>query len=63
MGERFVSDRQLADRYGVSRPSIWRWVMEKSFPAPVKLLPGCTRWPLTSIEQWEKKLLLESAHT
>lgn len=50
----FVSDRQLAERYSVSRPTVWRWLKtDPKFPRPIKLSPGCTRWRATDIEEWE----------
>lgn len=51
----YVSDKHLAARYGVTRPTIWRWVREnKGFPRPVSLSPGCTRWRVAEIEAWER---------
>ena len=51
----FVSDKQLATRYGVSRPTIWRWLKtDSTFPRPVSLSPGCTRWKAAEIEAWEE---------
>ena len=53
-GVTFISDRQLSYRYDVSRPTIWAWVKsDPTFPRPVKLSPGCTRWSLSEIEAWE----------
>jgi len=49
----FLSDEQLAKRYGVSRSTIWRWLRKGDFPSPVKLGPGCTRWPLDDVQAWE----------
>jgi len=50
----YLSDIQLADRYGVSRVTIWRWrKSDPSFPMPVNLSPGCVRWRLSQIEEWE----------
>lgn len=49
----YASDRQLAERYEVSRATIWRWTKEKKFPQPVKLSPGCTRWKLSDLQAWE----------
>ena len=48
-----AADLQLADRYGVSRATVWRWVQRGKFPKPVKLSPGCTRWRLADVEAWE----------
>ena len=41
----YLSDKQLAEKYGVHRTTIWRWVKQGDFPPPVKLSPGCSRWP------------------
>ena len=51
----YLSDQQIAQRYAVSRGSIWRWVREGAFPKPVKLGPGCTRWQLSAVQDWEVK--------
>jgi prophage regulatory protein len=53
--EIFLSDAQLAERYAVSRASIWRWHRDQpDFPRTVSLSTGCTRWRLSEIEIWEK---------
>jgi prophage regulatory protein len=57
----FLSDKQTADRYGVQRTTIWRWVKEEGFPGPVNLSRGCTRWPLGAIEKWEQRKIGEKA--
>jgi prophage regulatory protein len=50
----FITDVSTGKRYGVSRQTIWRWVAtEPSFPAPVKLSPGCVRWRLSDLIKWE----------
>lgn len=51
----YLSDHQTAARYGVNRGTIWRWVRQGLFPTPVKIGPGCTRWPLSEIQKWEQK--------
>jgi prophage regulatory protein len=54
MPEIYLSDLQLATRYGVHRTTMWRWVTSGSgFPPPVNLSAGCTRWKLSDIEAWE----------
>ena len=50
---KFLSDKQLAERYGVHRVTPWRWIETRNFPRPVKLTPGCTRWNLAAVERWE----------
>ena len=51
--EKYLSDKELAARYEVSRITPWRWTKKGSFPSPVKLGPNCTRWKLSEIEAWE----------
>ena len=51
----YISDIAVAERYQVSRATIWRWTQLKGFPDPVKLSAGCTRWSLSDIETWEKQ--------
>lgn len=50
----YLSDRDLAHRFSVSRSTIWRWAASRpGFPDPVRLSPGCSRWRLSEIELWE----------
>ena len=49
----FLSDKQISSRYNVGRATVWRWVQKGTFPKPVKLSAGCSRWPLSDIEAWE----------
>ncbi len=55
MGILYLSDRQTAQRYSVTRGTIWRWIKEHGFPKPVRLSPGCTRWSVGDLEAWEGK--------
>ncbi len=49
----YISDQQLAERYGVCRSTIWRWAhIDKGIlPPPIQLSPGCTRWNVVEIEK------------
>lgn len=54
MTDTFLSDAQVAARYHVNRATPWRWVKsDPTFPRPVPLSPGCTRWRLSALEAWE----------
>lgn len=56
MAENYLSDIQLAARYSVHRTTPWRWAKtDPTFPKPVTLTPGCTRWKLSDIEAWEAR--------
>ncbi len=61
-GNRFLSDKQVAERYSISRPSVWRWVKSvDGFPAPIQLGVGTTRWALEDLEAYERSLSKQSA--
>ncbi len=50
----YLSDSQIANRYGVSRQTTWRWAAtDPTFPKPIKLSAGCTRFKLSELEEWE----------
>ena len=51
----FYTDLQVARRYQIHRTTIWRWISLGHFPRPVKLSPGCTRWPQDALEKWEAR--------
>lgn len=54
MPETYLSNAQLAARYGLHRTTLWRWAKtDPTFPKPVALSAGCTRWKLSAIEKWE----------
>ncbi len=55
MAQTYLSDLQLAARYGVHRSTPWRWAkVDPTFPKPVTLSRGCTRWSLSELELWEE---------
>lgn len=55
MAECYLSDRQAAARYGVSRVTWWRWVRAGNAPRPVKLGPNTTRWHADDLASWERQ--------
>ena len=57
---KFLSDRDLANRYSVGRTTIWRWLADGRLPAPVHLTPGTTRWRLSDIEAFEAQRVAAS---
>jgi prophage regulatory protein len=52
-GNAYLSDKQLAARFGVARGTIWRWIRTADFPKPKKISVGCSRWFLPDVEKWE----------
>lgn len=54
MPQIYLSDIQVAARYGNHRTWTWRALKaDPQFPKPVKLSSGTTRWKLSDIEAWE----------
>lgn len=49
----YLTDRDLAARYRVHRTTPWVWARRGTFPSPVRLQPGVTRWRLADVEAWE----------
>lgn len=55
--ERYLTDRQVGERFNVSRKTIWKWVKQRDdFPAPLSLSPGATRWRLSDLLRFEAGL-------
>lgn len=52
-GVAYVSDKQLARRYGINRATVWRWAATGRLPAPVRLTPNVTRWDLRAVEAFD----------
>ncbi|MES2334277.1 MAG: AlpA family phage regulatory protein [Pseudomonadota bacterium] len=52
----FLTVDQVANRYGVSTDSIWRWKRDGVFPAPVRVGPNCTRWREADVLEHESQL-------
>lgn len=56
-----LSDKQIAALYNVHPKTPWRWAREGTFPKPVKLTSGCTRWRVADLEAWEAARQSEGA--
>ena len=52
----YLSVDQVAERFGVSTDSIWRWKRNGSFPAAVRVGPNCTRWRLSDVIEHESQM-------
>ncbi len=44
---------EVSRRLGVSVSTVWRWTREEpTFPAPIRLGAGTTRWSAKAIARW-----------
>lgn len=58
----YLPDTAVAERYDIARQSVWRWASsDPSFPKPIKLSPGCSRWRVEDLERWERKKLADGS--
>lgn len=49
--QKHYRDKDIAEAFGVSRNTVWRWVREGRLAEPVRLSPGCTRWPQSDVDK------------
>ena len=43
---------EVCERLGVTKSTVWRWIKECQFPAPIELSKQERRWRDTDVEQW-----------
>jgi prophage regulatory protein len=44
---------------GASAPTIWRWIREGKFPAPVKLGDNLSGWLAEEVEEWQQQRIAQ----
>lgn len=49
----YLSIGQVANRLGISRPTIYRWIARGDFPEGYLFSMGCRRWKHSDILAWE----------
>jgi predicted DNA-binding transcriptional regulator AlpA len=52
---RFLNDTEVGWRYGISRPSVWRWVKTGYLPDPEALGPNTKRWRVATLDEWDQQ--------
>ena len=51
----WLTAAQVAERYGVSIPTVWTWAKTKRLPVPHKLAENTTRWRLSELDAHDDK--------
>lgn len=51
----WLTATQVAERYGVSIPTVWTWAREERIPQPHKLAENTTRWRLCELDAHDDK--------
>ena len=49
----YLSVAQISERLSVAPVTIYRWIKQGQFPAGRHFSPGCRRWSLQEIIDWE----------
>jgi prophage regulatory protein len=56
MQKEFLTDRETAQYFGVSKATVWRFCKQPDFPQPIKLGPSTTRWKRSDLESYADRL-------
>lgn len=54
-GEVWAPDFQVAKRYGVSVPTVWRWARLGVLPKPTKIGPNTRRWHIPTLDDHDSQ--------
>ena len=49
----FLDVHAVAQRYSIKPATVWAWARTGTLPQPTRLTPGCSRWQLRALEDWE----------
>ena len=55
LADAYFTDIELADRFKVSRQTIWRWAEAGCLPKPIKLGMRTSRWRASDIQKFERR--------
>jgi len=58
----FLRVNDVAKRYGMSVPTVWRLTRQGDFPQAIKLSPGITAWSISDLVDWESKKAARSTN-
>lgn len=52
MPDRLMRKTEVLERLDVSEATLYRWLGDGSFPAPIKVGPRSVRWKESDFEKW-----------
>ena len=50
----YLTQKDVENRYKVSRTTLWRWTKDGRFPEP-RYFFGQKRWSIEELEDWESR--------
>lgn len=59
--QKYLSAREVSQRYGVGIATVWRWSAEGVLPRPIKVGPNSTRWSVPALEEHDARLVEQQA--
>ena len=57
----FLDIHAVASRYDVKPATVWAWMSQGRIPQPMRITPGCSRWSLDDLKDWENQKRAERA--
>ena len=55
MTSKLLTVDEVMELLKVSRTTVYRFIRDRDFPCPIKVGPGCNRWPEAEIDDWVRK--------
>ena len=52
---RYLRCPSVCERYGISRSTLYSWIQQGLFPAPIKLGPRAVGWAVAALDEWENE--------
>ena len=52
---RYLSVKDVAERYAIGKSTVWYWVSKGRLPNPYKLSENTTRWKLLELDELDAK--------
>jgi predicted DNA-binding transcriptional regulator AlpA len=59
-GKRALDTKDIVTMYGISNPTLWRWIADNKFPPPT-ISGKPNKWLISVIIDWETAHILKSA--
>lgn len=50
--ERLYDVKEVSQAYGLGVSTIWKMAKEGTFPSPIRISRGITRWKKSDLENW-----------
>lgn len=51
----FIRAKELSQRWGVHRSTIWRWARQGRLPRPKRFSKGVAAWPMAVVWEFERQ--------